>query len=175
LGRDPDLAYAWLAARLADVDLPVYFSPDSPFARAIEALDGERRERLLGLLPEAPVLQSLLGHLVGGDAALFRRLLALPALVAYHLVPLRRAPEAVWEELALAALDAGHGPREVAEASLFRSTVGTDRWQERDRAYAALASHPRADLSEVGLYGRKRVEEEIRRQKRPGLPRPFLP
>ena len=175
LGGNPDLAYAWLTARLADADLPVYFSADSPFAKAVEALDRERRERLLGVLHEAPFLQSLLPHLVGGDADLFRRLLALPALAAYHLAPLRRTPEAIWEELALAALDSGHGPREVAEASLFRSTVGTDRWQERDRAYAALAAHPRADLREVGLHGRKRVEEEIRRQARPGVTRPFLP
>ncbi|HTQ81506.1 MAG TPA: hypothetical protein VMM92_16020, partial [Thermoanaerobaculia bacterium] len=171
LGKDPDLALAWLESRLDDFDLPVYFSAESPFAKAIEALDAGRRARLLGLLREAPILQSLLPHLVGGDLGLFRQLLRLPALVAYHLAPLRRAPEPVWEEFATAALDAGHAPREVAEASLFRpadsaaTAAGIDRWQQRDRAFAPLADHPRPDLREVGRHGRQRVQEEIRRER----------
>jgi hypothetical protein len=166
LGRDPELAAAWLEARLADPDLPVYFSAESPFARAIAGLDRAARSRLLGSLREAPILQSLLPHLIGGDAELFRQLLRLPTLAAYHLAPLRRAPAAVWEELATAALDAGHAPREVAEASLFRPAGGAgDRWAQRDRAFAALAHHPRRDLREVGRHGRQRVREEIRRER----------
>jgi hypothetical protein len=174
LDRDPDLALAWLDARLADPDLPVYFAADSAFARAVAALDRPRRERLLRSLRQAPILQSLLPHLVGGDAGLFRQLLAAPALAAYHLAPLRRAPEAVWVELAAAALDSGHAPREVAEAALFRPTdpaAPEDRWQQRDRAFAALAGSPRADLREVGRLGRQRVEEEVRRERAAG-PRP---
>jgi hypothetical protein len=175
LARDPDLALAWLEARLADSDLPVYFAADSAFARAIEALDRPRRERLLRPLRQAPLLQSLLPHLVGGDAGLFRQLLAAPALVAYHLAPLRRAPDAVWVDFATAALDAAHAPREVAEASLFRPTdpgAPEDRWQQRDRAFAALAESPRADLREVGRLGRQRVQEEVRRERdRAALPR----
>jgi hypothetical protein len=185
LGRDPDLALAWLEARLADADLPVYFSADSAFARAVETLDRPRRERLLGLLSdsavfggqgEAPILQSLLPHLVEGDAGLFNRLLAAPNLAAYHLAPLRRAPEAVWSELAAAALDAGHAPRDVAEAALFRPrdpAAPGDRWQQRDRAFAALADGPREDLREAGRRGRQRVQEEVRREaERTAAPRP---
>jgi hypothetical protein len=188
LGRDPDLALAWLTARLADPELPVYFAADSAFARAIEGLDRPRRERLLGLLSapgvfgglgEAPILQSLLPHLVEGDTALFDRLLAAPTLAAYHLAPLRRAPEAAWPRLAAAALDAGHAPREVAEAALFRPidpTAPGDRWQQRDRAFAALAGSPREDLREAGRLGRQRVQEEIRREaERSAAPRPNAP
>jgi hypothetical protein len=178
LARDPDLALAWLEARLADRDLPVYFAADSGFARAVEALDRPRRERLLdGLegLGEAPILQSLLPHLVGGDAGLFRHLLASPALATYHLAPLRRAPEAVWRELAVAALDRGHAPRDVAEAALFRPTdpaIRRDRWQQRDRAFAALEGSPREDLRAVGRLGRQRVQEEIRREQERAILRP---
>jgi hypothetical protein len=175
LTRDPDLALAWLEARLAGSSLPVYFAADSAFARAVETLDRPRRERLLGAVEEAPFLQSLLPHLVGEDAGLFRQLLALPALVAYHLAPLRRAPEAAWLDFATAALDAGHAAREVAEASLFRPTdpsAPEDRWEQRDRAFAALAESPRADLREVGRLGRQRVQEEVRREReRSALPR----
>ncbi|HEV7516903.1 MAG TPA: hypothetical protein VGR07_11435, partial [Thermoanaerobaculia bacterium] len=141
---------------------------DSAFARAVEALDRPRRERLLGALQPSPLLQSLLPHLVGGDAGLFRQLLASAALMAYHLAPLRRTPEVVWVELATAALDAGHAPREVAEAALFRAAspgVPGDRWEQRDRAFAALAGSPRADLREVGRLGRQRVQEEVRRER----------
>jgi hypothetical protein len=185
LGRDPDLALAWLTARLADLDLPVYFAADSAFARAIEVLDRPRRERLLGRLSapgvfgglgEAPILQSLLPHLVEGDAGLFDRLLAAPTLAAYHLAPLRRAPEAAWPRLAAAALDAGHAPREVAEAALFRPidpAAPGDRWQQRDRSFAALAGSPREDLQEAGRLGRQRVQEEVRREaERTVAPRP---
>jgi hypothetical protein len=171
--EDPGLAAAWLAARLEDPDLPVYFSTDSPFATAIESLDRERRRQLLGTLHEAPILQSLLPRLVGGDPGLFRQLLRMPGLVAYHLAPLRRVPEAVWEELATAALDAAHDPREVAEASLFRPAdpaAGIDRWQQRDHAFAA---HPRLDLREVGHHGRQRVRDEVRREReRAAIQRP---
>jgi len=79
-------------------------------------------------------------------------------------------------ELAAAALDSGHAPREVAEAALFRPTDPAsqeDRWQQRDRAFAALTENPRADLREVGRLGRQRVEEEVRREReRPVVPRP---
>jgi hypothetical protein len=63
----------------------------------------------------------------------------------------------------------------VAEASLFRPTdpgAPEDRWQQRDRAFAALAESPRADLREVGRLGRQRVQEEVRREReRAAVPR----
>ena len=63
----------------------------------------------------------------------------------------------------------------MAEAALFRPTdpaVRGDRWQQRDRAFAALEGSPREDLQEVGRLGRQRVQEEIRREQERAILRP---
>ena len=176
LASNADLALDWLRSRLKDSDLPRYFMRDSPFARAIGALGEGQRAKLLEKLDPVSILESLLPALIGMDAELYRSLLAIGPLEAYHLHPLGGLPGLGWEGLALVALDAGYTPEDIARAA-FRTSharrsgggLEYEYWKPWDQAFAAFENHPREDLREVVRHGRALVHKEIgearRRQK----------
>jgi hypothetical protein len=168
LAQDPDLALDWLRNRLRDPDLPGYFL-DGPFASAVRALRLEQRAQLLGELPAVPILRSLLPRLVNRDAELYRQLLARKELWDYHLAPLSGKPDEAWSELALLALDSGHSPEQIAEATIwgpdghFYGGPGVDYWEAWAQAFAPLESHAWAELREVGRHGRRIIEHDLQR------------
>src|SRR4051812_1594648 len=110
LASDAGLAFDWLLSRLKDSDLPSSFMGDSPFAAAIRLLGKEQRENLLVRLQPSSILWSMIPAVVDSDIDLYRKLLRIESLKDYHLEPLERLPDPVWESLALAALDAGYAP-----------------------------------------------------------------
>jgi hypothetical protein len=168
LAQAPDLALDWLRSRLRDPDLTTYFL-DGPFASAVRALRPEQRAQLLGELPAAPILRSLLPRLVNRDAELYRQLLVRKELWDYHLAPLSGKPDEAWSELALLALDSGHSPEQIAEATIwgpdghFYGGPGVDYWEAWAQAFAPLESHAWAELREVGRQGRRIIEHDLQR------------
>jgi hypothetical protein len=169
LAQDPDLALDWLRNRLRDPDLPSYFFRDGPFASAVRALRPEQRAQFLSELPVVPVLSSLLPLLVNRDAELYRRLFARKELWDYHLSILSREPDEVWSDLALLALNAGHSPEEVARVTVWASRghpialPGVHYWEDRDREFALIESHNRAELREIGRQARQIIGLELQR------------
>jgi hypothetical protein len=165
LASDPDLALEWLRSRLRDTDLPWHFLGDSPFSIAAHALRRQQKEKLLGELAPAEILQSLVPALVGRDVDLYKQLLSLSHLKDYHLVAVGVPQVENWEDFALAALDAKWAPKLVASASFGTSHTfagpGVEYWEKWDQAFAAFEGHPRAELREIVRYGRKWAQAEV--------------
>ncbi|HVT59876.1 MAG TPA: hypothetical protein VHR45_15930 [Thermoanaerobaculia bacterium] len=165
LAKDGDLALEWLRARLLDDDKPLYFMDDSPFARAVTALERPGKLRLLRELDPHPIARSLVPRLIGGDLVLYETLLADDRLSDLHLEPLRARPEGDWIALAEAALSRGYDPRAVAGASLSSSHLhsgsGLEYWIGWDEAFAALEKHDNSGLGEVGQAGREMASGAI--------------
>ncbi len=166
LASDADLALDWLRARLKDPDLPSSFMEDSAFALGVRALRKEQKEQLLDEFEPVQILRSLLPLLIGADGELYRRLLANGSLADHHLWPLGGLPNADWEVLAMAALDAHYTPESIAEATLaVPLTVfgsGKEHWERWDQAFAAFEDHPREDLREVARHGRRQTRGSAR-------------
>jgi hypothetical protein len=167
LRTESDLAYHWLKLRLRDEDPAFSLVGDSPVARAAGALDREQRNKFLTEIQgPTELLFSLIPLLIQRDLELYRNLLQRMDLADYHLLPLEGALDQEWEALAVAALEAGFAPRDVASAIYPRSYTfagsGREHWSEWDRAFARLESHSRRDLREVGRHGRERAQEGLK-------------
>jgi hypothetical protein len=162
LAGNADLAFEWLQCRLKDSDLPWSFMGDSPFSAAIRNLRRAQKEELLGELQPVHILWSILPTLVDSDIELYRKLLGMELLKDYHLGPLEGLPGPAWESLAFAALDAGHAPEAVAEATFGSSHTwagsGVEYWEHWDQSFAAFENHSREALREVGRHGRRAVQ-----------------
>jgi len=158
LNSDSTLAMEWLRRRFQE-DLPTSVFPDGTFARAIDGLSQQQRLELIDELPKAP--QGFLAHLIGRDLALYEHLLSRDSLRPHHLEPLAGAPDPAWLEMAIRALETGHDPEEVAYASFggshSYSGPGVDHWQMWDEGFAALESHPRADVRTMARAGRRKA------------------
>jgi hypothetical protein len=165
LSAEAPLAFDWLLARLGDPDLPWFLEDDSAFARAVRALLREQKLQLLEELKPVPALQSLLPALIENDADLYRKLLARPELADYHLDPLSGMPDEAWVPLALAALDAGYEPSQVADAAdsagHLWSGTGVEYWRRWDDAFASLEGHPDDGLREIAREGRRWVRSRL--------------
>lgn len=164
LGRDSELALAWLLERLCDQEWEG--SPLSgPLASALGAIDRGQRAEVLEALPASPISEQILPRLVGEDVELYRRLLELAPLAPYHLAPLAGKPSPPWIELALQALAAGHSPEEVAEAAVFGPWghhwvgSGEDYAQEWVQAFTALEAHPHPGINQAARHGKRVVND----------------
>jgi hypothetical protein len=170
LQKDSELAFEWLERRLRDSALPNSLLGDSPFACATRALTKEQRRRFLADLREpAESLWALIPLLIDRDLDLYRALLARKDLTEYHLRPLGGDPDAMWESLAAAALDAGYEPRQIAGAtspsSYTFSGSGLDFWSEWAQALERYKDHSRRDLREVALLLQEQARTEIEKAK----------
>jgi hypothetical protein len=166
LSGDASLALEWLRNRLRDPDLPRYFSEDSPFAHALRSLGKEQRLSLLQELEPVPIVSHMIPLLVREDVELYRQVLALSRLSDYHhLAPLAGLPQKPWSNLALAALQAGYDPAQIAEAAFEKSEAvvgsGIEYWEKWDLAFAEIEREGPPELQEVSWYGRKIAQEKL--------------
>lgn len=166
LSGDASLALEWLRNRLRDPDLPRYSSEDSPFAHALRSLGKEQRLSLLQELEPVPIVSYMIPLLVREDVELYRQVLALSRLSDYHhLAPLAGLPQKPWSNLALAALQAGHDPAQIAEAAFEKSEAvvgsGIEYWEKWDLAFAEIEREGPPELQEVSRYGRKIAQEKL--------------
>lgn len=161
LESDSNIALDWLLRHLGD--LHQFALPRGIFISAIEPLDRSQRAEILNELTQAIPPWSI-RRLVARDLELYRRLLSLEALRAYHLVPLEGLPDDEWIALAMFALEAGYHPQKVAEASFEKSVTGWGirHWTERQEAFEALESHEYPGLREAARWGRERASRELR-------------
>ncbi len=158
LGRDSDLAEAWLEARVGSMVGYESVSSDGLYAAAIKPLTTDRRKELLRLLPDSGFSGRLIPLLVGKSADLYRCLLAQKRLQRYHLTPQAgRPPDAAWAELARLALEAGHEPHAIAGAAFsFEGTIGhwgIEHWRKWKEAFQTLLDGAEGSLLEVARYG----------------------
>jgi len=162
LGREPDIAYDWLKARLRDADQPTSLLGGSPIVQAARALDREQRRDLLAEIRQpAEILFSLIPLLIQGDSEIYQDLLQRPDLANYHLCPLEGAFHEGAEALLEAALEAGSEPRDVAVA-VYPASLGLKHLAQWEKAFARLENHSRRELREVGRYGRERTQARIK-------------
>lgn len=159
LAGDTQLAFDWLRRRLGGGELPsqVIVPGHSLWAVAISSLSQEQRSVLLNEVPAVDDAKVVLRALVGDDVHLYRQLLALPRLSNHHLVPLHGLPGPAWAEKALAALEAGHEPEKIADATVWGGvqTMSLETWQEWADAFAAYEHDERDGLSTVARCGKE--------------------
>lgn len=166
LGSDPDLAAAWLVARIEDVVGSESVDHDGVYAAAIRPLTQDRREELLGRLPKSRFSARIIPLLVGESAQLYRCLLVQDHLRQFHLAPLAgRPPDAAWAVLAEMALEAGHEPRAIAEVAFdAREAVrdfGIERWGRWEKAFRWLLEAAPENLRDVARCGIEIAEEKV--------------
>jgi hypothetical protein len=165
LSRDGDLALEWLRSRLCNPDLPRHFLGDSPFAHALRALRKGQRIALLQELKPVQIMGDMLPLLIGEDIEVYRQVLTLPGLSKYHLAPLGGLPQKPWSDLALAALQAGYEPAQIAEAAFEETDAvvgsGIEYWEKWDLAFAEIEREGPLELQEVSRYGRKMAQERL--------------
>lgn len=167
LAKDPDLALAWLTARLRDSERPSFIAGDDPFGLALSALKKIQRLQLVEELEKGHVRMGFVGLLVGKERDVFEKVLSSEALRNRHLEPLGFLPDENWMELALVALKADHELDEVVGASLWpqgqiriMSGTGLENWQQHERAFAQFEADPRSQVRELARRGRQLAAEE---------------
>lgn len=158
LSKDADLALEWLRNRLCDPDRPDHFTEDSPFARALRSL---RTDQRLALLPELESISKVadwISLLVRDDVEVYRQLLSIGRLSAYHLEPLGGLPQETWWSLARVAVQAGYEPAQIAEAAFAVSHTwvgsGIEYWEKWDLAFSRGGLDESSELQEIGRHGR---------------------
>ena len=166
LSGDADLALEWLRNRLRDPDLPGYFMKDSPFAHALRSLGKEQRLAFLRELEPVPIVGYMLPLLIREDIEVYRELLSLEKLSAYHLAPLAGLPQKAWSNLALVALQR-YEPAHIAEAAFeSRDAVrgsGIPYWEKWDLSFAEIGREESPGLQEVARHGREMAQKELQR------------
>ena len=169
LSRDASLALEWLRNRLRDPDLPRYFMEDSPFAHALRSLGKEQRLTLLQELVAVPIVGYMIPLLIREDVEVYAQLLSLKRLSDYHLAPLAGIPQKPWSNLALAALQAGYEPAQIAGAAFEKTDAvvgsGIEYWEKWDLAFAEIEREGPPELQEVSRHGRKIAQERIQMAK----------
>jgi hypothetical protein len=172
LERDPDLAFHWLRAHLGAIKpaLNWFVRGDSPLERATRGLRKEHRIDFLKVLNDGypgqfRSLPKLVSSVVARDTDAFEVLLTLEGLRPCHLEPLKRNPDRDWEHWANLALQAGHGPREIAEAAFNApysgAGSGASYWQSWVQSFAELETRSDPALRAVGYWGRNRAQENL--------------
>jgi hypothetical protein len=165
-GSDPDLALAWLEARLEDVRDFEVVSERGVYASAIEALREDQRGELIRRMAPGYLAGQLLPLLIRESTALYSQLLAREALRPYHLEPLAGGTlEGAWWQKAELALKAGHTPQDIAHAAFLGirtiSGFGEEYWEKRKRSFEAVVDTAQGGLREVAEDGRRIAEGHI--------------
>lgn len=168
LESDPDLAFAWIAARLEDGQELEVVSQRGVYVSAIKGLSEDQRGELIERVAPGHFASQLLPALVEGSPELFDRLLAREALRPYHLAPLSKGlPETGWRRMAAAALEAGYAPEAIAAAAMSGvhsfSGFGAQYWSQWKQRFETLAATAQGRLREVGEHGRTVIDRLIAR------------
>ena len=164
LERDPRLARPWLSGLFLERD-PQLYRYRSALPAALGALNLEEKEALLREVPDSASFGTLVPQVMGDDLDLYVALLEHPRLKGSHLLPLCGKPKGSWFAKALAALDAGYSPEEVAHATRgFPQTMIGSRtryWREWIESFARLEAHEDERIRRVGEIGRERAESRL--------------
>ncbi len=162
LSNDPDLAFSWLIARVAE-GIHIYEIDNYDLVKAVPSLTADQRHRLLVALATSKIFapSDLVVRLVNNDVTIYQRLLACPEAERLHLAPLATHPTTGWALLAAAAMDAGYSPKQVyEEGDLIDGWCGEEsaHWEKwrAEWAEAAKSSDPR--LREVAAMGIRAAE-----------------
>jgi hypothetical protein len=169
LAQDPDLAFAWLQARLRE-DRPYRVWEGSPFAKAVSSLDREKRILLLEQLAEEEPIPIGIGTLlIGRDPEIYKRLLSSKELAKCHWEPLASLPDEGWIELALVALQSGYDAESIAKAAFWSTQSywgsGAEHWAQWQEEFSRLENDPREEIREIARHGRRIATELVQRAK----------
>lgn len=168
LAKDPTLAFDWLVARLGDPKSPQFIAGDDLYGAALSAVTRDQRLRLVDQLAQNQAPVGFVGLLVGKDPEVFSNVLSSEKLRQRHLEPLGFLPDDDWLSLALLALEAGHEPDAIVQASLWPpqgrsiSGSGSEIWQKHEQAFARFAGDPSAQVREIARRGQQLAAEEYR-------------
>ncbi len=172
-----DLAFRWLQARLAE-DFRFRFGLgfEQAVRAAVNVLDVEARRSLLRQIPDRYGFSELIRALINEHLDLYRELLRNMQLRQYHLAPLTGHPEGTWLDKALAALESGYSPDDVARAvhgypREMAWTTGNESamWTEWLERFDRLCSHEDDRIRQIGEAGKTRItveyENALRRER----------
>jgi hypothetical protein len=166
LRSDPELAYAWLGARIQDVQAYEVVSPSGIYASAIRPLESSQRVELLQRLRPGHFGAQLIQLLVDDSAVVYDQLLKIGHLRKHQLAPLQGRPaDTTWIAMARLALDAGHEPRKIAEVAFHNpgivSGFGEAHWSKWRRGFEHLLDTAEGKLREVAESGLQIAESHI--------------
>lgn len=130
LKYNPAMAARWLRARIENNDWRA-LTNDKNVQVAASSLDDECRLDILRNLPEHFYFESLTKTLIGDSDEVYRQVLRDQSLDVYWSDPLKRRADETWRHLAGIALDEGHTPQQVAQASMSHS----DSWWGPESGY----------------------------------------
>lgn len=166
LNKSPDLAEDWLRRMLRSMRRSFRLAPDDIAEKALSGLGKSARAALLREIKGDLIPAGFVPSLIGRDPELYRELLASPEARSYHLAPLGGSPDEAWLPLALAALDRGYLPVQIAHATIWENSgapySGTmkDHWREIDSAFSRFEDHSKAEVRAIAHEGRGIVRHE---------------
>jgi hypothetical protein len=153
---DPDLPFEWLAARIKENNLHLWYHGIAH--EVLDSLPLSRRIQLLPYISTDYYGHEHVKHIVGSDLEVFAALVNDAGLKPLHLVPLQdREFNDIWTAKALMALDAGNSADE-----LYHATISSGwHWQNSESAmyqrvaegFQSLVRHPDHRLQEIGRRG----------------------
>ena len=160
LGKDGNLAVAWLV-RLLDSDQTLLgYGVEEVVKKAVKSLDSDGRICILTSIRPSKWtfgVSEVVQALVGFDTVVYRCLLKSESLKKYHLSPLMAEPVGAWRNIASMALNHGYSCRELVDASLdgIRSWQGDESkmWQELRQHFENLQVNDDSNLTKVGELG----------------------
>lgn len=162
--RYPDLAFAWVKEQLARAGRDQW-RDWMGVAEAVKSLPLDQRRRLVMLVGRENYDEASFDVLVGEDAALFGDWFRQQTDEYLRFRPLDRVAGPRWERMALAALDAGATPGQLADHCTPTHWGGDGRLSDYFRrllpVYERLAQHPDARLRPAGEQGLAWVRSEL--------------
>lgn len=162
----PDLALAWLKARIQNPKGYELISEDGVYRAAIQALTSEQRQQVLCTMEPSQLASELVPMLVGESVELFKFLLSRKSLRKYHLEPL--SSESLgerWETFAELAVEVAHDPEAVAGRLIWPAYsgwgFGIDRWSDWKKQFEGLLRRAEGRLREVAEHGLEMSERKL--------------
>lgn len=117
LASNPTMAARWLKARIGNDDRRAMRNQKNVQA-AVAGLDDAQRLDMLRNLTDRFHPKAITTALMGDSDELYRQVLRDQTLSAHWEDQLRRKADETWHRYAKVALEEGHSPREVADASM---------------------------------------------------------
>lgn len=166
LESDPEVARAWLEARIEDVEEYEVVSPGGMYASAVRPIGSSERVNILQRLRPGGFGSRLIRLLVDDSELVYGQLLKIERLRSEHLAPLRRKPtDPSWRAMAELALEAGHDPRQIGEAAYQDSPAirgfGEEHWTKWKQGFEDLLETAHGELREVAEHGLRFAEGRI--------------
>ncbi len=166
----PQLAVTWLNNILSwesNLDEGTIYSTrlEDTIRWAALALDFERRKTLLARLTPSRITRELIFPLVGDIEELFRCLISNAQLKEFHLKPLYRGPSEVWVKKAIIALEAGYGPRDILDATLYNEGIGmswegnaSEMWIDLKNRFEPFLTNPDDRIKDIAKIAVEKAE-----------------